>query len=586
MLDYTNVKHVEKEGAFLKKDTGLEHVVHKFDNLYDGIKKEAERYGDKVRYYYHENGEEKTFTYNDMKTHVDYIAAGLTRLGVDGKFTCVTGDTHPDYVAVYEAVASTNGVIIPLDKDISNEQFTGFMQFCNTEVVFYTASQQKKINACLSELSLVKYFIAIGADGSDFPNDPRFMSFANFFEVGKLAYEEEDIRPAERNVTDMDKMCAIIFTSGTTGTSKGVMLSQKNLVTATLDSNAIIDCKEDDMFVSVLPIHHTYEFTCSQLALPNAGASTAINDSIKNTLRNFAKYKPTALILVPLYVETMYKKIWAEIDKKGKRKMVRAAMKMSDALLKVGVDIRRKIFKEIHDAFGGRLKYIVCGGAPLRPELVKDFDSFGINICEGYGITECSPLISCNPMGWKKYHSVGLKVNSVSVRIDKVHEEDETGEIVVKGDNVMLGYYKNPKATVEVFTEDGWFRTGDIGYIDEDNFIFITGRKKNVIILSNGKNIFPEELEEYLSASPLVSECVVVGRKNEKGDETSICALVYPDYALFEGKSQEEIKSAVEAVVADINKKLPQFKHIHEVEIRETEFEKNTSRKIMRYKIK
>ncbi len=577
----------KKEVLFLKKTKGIEHFVNQFDNLYDGIKKEAERYGDKIRYYYRESGEEKTVTYAQMKEHVDYIAAALAKLSLTGKFTCVTGDTHPDYVAVYTAVASTDGVIIPLDKDISNEQFVNFMQMCDTEVIFYTASQQKKITATMDSLPLVKLFVAIGSDGKDFPEgDERFMTFADFYAMGEAAYNEEELRPAEENVPDMEKMCAIIFTSGTTGTSKGVMLSQKNLVTATLDSNAMIDCHEDDMFVSVLPIHHTYEFTCSQLALPNAGASTAINDSIKNTLRNFAKFKPTALVLVPLYVETMYKKIWAEIEKKGKTKTVRAAMKMSDALLKVGIDIRRKVFKDIHEAFGGRLKYIVCGGAPLRPELVKDFDSFGINICEGYGITECSPLISCNPMGWKKYHSVGLKVNCIEVRIDKVNEDDETGEIVVKGDNVMLGYYKNPEATVEVFTEDGWFRTGDIGYIDKDNFIFITGRKKNVIILSNGKNIFPEELEEYLTLSPLVAECVVVGRKNETGDETSICALVYPDYTQFEGKSEDEIKAAIEEVIAATNKKLPSFKHIHEVEIRTEEFEKNTSRKIMRYKIK
>jgi long-chain acyl-CoA synthetase len=311
-----------------------------------------------------------------------------------------------------------------------------------------------------------------------------------------------------------------------------------------------------------------------------------INDSIKNTLRNFSKYKPTALVLVPLYVETIYKRIWSEIDKKGMRKKVRAAMVLSDGLLKVGIDVRRKLFKDVHAALGGRLKYIVCGGAPLRPELVKDFDSFGINICEGYGITECSPLVSCNPMGWKKYHSTGLKVNSVEVRIDKVHEDDETGEIVVKGDNVMLGYYKNPKATVEVFTEDGWFKTGDIGYIDEDNFIFITGRKKNVIILSNGKNVFPEELEEYITADSRVAEAVVVGRKNEEGDETSIAALIYPDYAQFEGKTPEEIKAVFDEMIVEVNKKLPAFKHIHEVEIRETEFEKNTSRKILRYKVK
>lgn len=572
---------------FLKNKKGLGHEVHKFDNLYDGIKKEAERYGDNVRFYYLENREEKICTYNDMKNRVDYIAAALTKLELAGKFTCVTGDTHPNYVATYIATASTNGVIIPLDKEIATEQFVNFMQLCDTEVIFYTASQQKKMLAVREELPLVKLYVCISKEDAEFPeDDAKFMKWDDFCELGRKAYEEDGIHAAEENVPDMDKMCAIIFTSGTTGTSKGVMLSQRNLVTATLDSNAIIDCHEDDMFVSVLPIHHTYEFTCSQLALPNAGAATMINDSIKNTLRNFSKYKPTALVLVPLYVETIYKRIWSEIDKKGMRKKVRAAMVLSDGLLKVGIDVRRKLFKDVHAALGGRLKYIVCGGAPLRPELVKDFDSFGINICEGYGITECSPLVSCNPMGWKKYHSTGLKVNSVEVRIDKVHEDDETGEIVVKGDNVMLGYYKNPKATVEVFTEDGWFKTGDIGYIDEDNFIFITGRKKNVIILSNGKNVFPEELEEYITADSRVAEAVVVGRKNEEGDETSIAALIYPDYAQFEGKTPEEIKAVFDEMIVEVNKKLPAFKHIHEVEIRETEFEKNTSRKILRYKVK
>ena len=319
------------------------------------------------------------------------------------------------------------------------------------------------------------------------------------------------------------------------------------------------------------------------MARPIKKSNPVTHDSIKNTLRNFAKYQPTGLILVPLYVETMHKKIWAEIEKKGKTKLVK---KMIPIAKKLPRSIRRKIFKDVIDALGGKLNFIVCGGAPMRPELMSDFDAFGIQICEGYGITECSPLISANPFHCRKYHSAGLRVLHMEVRIDKEDPADETGEIVTRGDAVMLGYYKNPEATADAFTEDGWFKTGDIGYMDEDEYIFITGRKKNVIIASNGKNVFPEELEEYLTAYELISECVVIGRKGEGENDVIITALVYPEYDKFEGKTPEEIKATIEDIVDIVNKKLPSFKHVQNVEIRETEFEKNTSRKIMRYKIK
>jgi len=563
------------------KKQAVKHIVHQFDTLYDGVVKQAERYGDKPRYYYLENKQEQVFTFRDMLDHVNWIASALNKLELCGKFVTVSGETHPDYVASYIGVASSGGVIIPLDKDITSDQFVGFNDMCDVECIIYTAALDKKISEVCDSLTKVKKFIRIGVDTDKIPADDRFMSFADFLEIGKQAYNEGD-RTAENYVVDKEKLCAIIFTSGTTGTSKGVMLCQRNLVSATLDSCSIMGCSEKDSFVSVLPIHHTYEFTCAQLALPNTGATTAINDSIRNTLHNFAKYKPTALVLVPLYVETMHKKIWAEIEKKGKTALIK---KLIPIALKLPRAVRRRIFKDIIDAFGGKLDYIVCGGAPLRPELMSDFDAFGIMICEGYGITECAPLISANPMLWRKGHSVGLRVPNMQVRIEKEKEEDETGEIVVNGPAVMLGYYKNPEATAAVFTEDGWFRTGDVGYIDEDEFIFITGRKKNIILLSNGKNVFPEELEEYINNTDIIAESVVIGRKKDEND-TVITALVYPNYDMFKDCTKEEIYNAISDHITAVNKKLPTFKHISAIELRETEFEKNTSRKIMRYKIK
>ncbi len=558
------------------------HMIYEFDNLYDGVVKQAQRYGDRDRYIYKVKKEERHFTYNDMLTHVNYISSAMTRLGVAGSFVGVTGDTHPDYVATYLATVACGGVIVPLDKDISEEQFVGFVDMCNIELVVYTHSLHKKILDTCEQMKSVKYFVCIDFDGEKLPEDNRFLTFEKFFEIGKEAYEAGD-RTAENQIVDKEKLCTILFTSGTTGTSKGVMLNQRNLVTATMDSVSIMATTEEDSFVSVLPIHHSYEFTCEQLALPNTGAQTFINDSIKNTLRNFAQYKPTALVLVPLYVETMHKKIWAEIEKKGKAGLIRKLMPIAKRMPR---RVRRMMFHEIIDAFGGRLQYIVCGGAPLRPELMDDFDTFGIKICEGYGITECAPLVSANPMHWRKYHSAGLKVPHMEVRIDKADPADETGEIVTRGDAVMMGYYKNSVATAEAFTEDGWFKTGDIGYIDNDNFIFITGRKKNVIIASNGKNVFPEEIEEYLGASELISECVVLGRKSGDENDVIITALIYPNFDKFEGKTKEEIQAAIEAEIDAVNKKLPTFKHIKCVEIRDTEFEKTTSRKIIRYKLK
>ncbi|MBQ5801408.1 MAG: AMP-binding protein, partial [Clostridia bacterium] len=310
-----------------------------------------------------------------------------------------------------------------------------------------------------------------------------------------------------------------------------------------------------------------------------------INDSLKKVLKNLREFQPTTMIMVPMVLETMHKKVWDEIRKKGLEKKVRLAMKMNSALLKVGIDVREKLFGQITAAFGGKLNCVVCGGAPVSPEIVSDFYQFGIMVLEGYGITECSPLVAVNPYGHARLRSVGPSIYGIDVKVN-YDDGEKTGEILVKGDNVMLGYFKDEQATADVFTEDGYFRTGDIGYI-KDGYIYITGRKKNVIILSNGKNVFPEEIEEYISRIPFVLESVVLGRENASG-EVVITAIVVPDMNNPEiaGKAPSEIYSAVKDAVININKHLPSFKHVASVEVRYEEFEKNTSKKIKRYKVK
>ncbi len=541
-------------------------------------------FGDRTIYIYLEQKQEKRITYKENYERVLHFGTALADMGLLGKNIAIVGDTHPSYMTAFLTIIAGNGTTVPLDKDVAEDVLIDFMNISEVEAVIYTEKFNNKLIHCADRLPNVKYFFPI-CDWSEDCAAENVIPFNEMLARGKAIYDGGNTAFAD-TVPDMDHVAAILFTSGTTGTSKGVMLTHKNFVATCNAACHVMDhfnC--DSTFVDCLPMNHSYEITAGQLSIQNLGAQMMINDSVRNALRNFGKYKPNSLMLVPLYVETMYKKIWAEIEKKGMTKTVRNLMKFSDGLLKVGIDLRPKLFGQILNALGGNLRFIVVGGAAMSPKIIKDFRSFGIYITEGYGITECSPLVAVNPLGREKIHSVGPACECCEVKIDKTPEE-ETGEILVKGDNVMLGYYKNEEATKEVFTEDGWFRTGDIGYIDEDGYIFITGRKKNVIILSNGKNVFPEELEEHLAErSDVIGEAVVIGRPNNAG-EVAITAVVYPNPEFAAGKTADEIFNAIKDAINEINKSLPVYKQMRELDIRDTEFEKTTTRKIKRFLVK
>jgi len=552
-------------------------------DLRDLVRSNAELYGDKPQYYYKDKETKnlRAYTYNDMNERMNALGTAFSVLGIMGKHVAVIGETWPDYICTYYATVNGGGVIVPLDRELAMSEIINFCIFADIEAIVYTQGFNNKLTEHIAEMPDVKYYIPINP-GENCDSE-KVRRFEDLIDLGR-----EELRNGNRTYIDydicLDDLAAILFTSDTTGTSKGVMLTHGNLTAATNSSCQSTEYDYNDVFVSVLPVHHSYEMTTQHFAASNDGATVYINDSLKNVLRNFNAYKPNSLILVPLFVETMHKKIWAEIDKKGLRTKVRAAMKISDAMLRVGIDKRDKFFSQITDAFGGQLQSIVCGGAPLSPQIIKDFRSFGIAVFEGYGITECAPLIAVNRPGKERYGSVGQPVMGCEVKIDKTDGE-ETGEILAKGNNVMLGYYKNEEATKAAFTDDGWFRTGDVGYIDRDGYIYITGRKKNVIILSNGKNVFPEEIEGYLSACELIKEAVVVGRENAN-KEIVITAIVHPDYDRFNDKTNDEIREAIKERVNEINHSLPSFKQVHEVELRESEFEKTTSKKIKRFLIK
>lgn len=558
--------------------------------------------GDNILYMWHDAEHVlHEMTYHEMSDMIIRQAAAFMSLGWVGRHIAVVGETSPEWVATYVAAIASGNVAVPIDRELDIEQLEGFLTFAEVDAVVYSASFNEKFRHAIETHPTVSLFVPIapeeGADlNPDADNERSVVPYATLLTLGDAIIGNEGVLPLPDGAgdilpepADMERMSVMLFTSGTTGTSKCVMLSEKNVVSALNSACETVEFFPEDTIVSTLPIHHTYELCC-MLAAMNYGMRIAINDSLKRVMRNFAFFRPTGLILVPLFVNTMYKKIWDEARKKKKDKLLRAALGASGKLRHVGIDLRGLLFSDINGAFGGRLRKIVCGGAPLNPEIAVQMEQFGIRITEGYGITECSPLIAVNPYYAPKVGSVGPTVPSCTVRIDVERVNDkgyDEGEILVRGDNVMIGYYKQPEATAEVFTEDGYFRTGDEGYMDEDGYIFITGRKKSVIVLENGKNVFPEEIEEYLSRLECVGESVVVGRRKEGSDTVTLTAVIYPNPSMFPAGSDMEAAAAViREEVNKLNKTLVGYKQIRAVEIRRSEFEKTTSRKIKRHLVK
>lgn len=565
MRTYDNIKHTDKPKMFT--------------DIRDLFKSSAEVFGDKVQYYYRENKDVREFTYRDFYKTMCEFGSALYKTGLSGATVAVVGDTHPLWLTAFCAVVSSGGIIVPLDRELDDGEMINFMKRAGCTAVVFTECMNSRIQDNLEELSFIEHFIPVSPVENE--NDGRFISYESFLEEGRRELENGDTSFNDHEI-DMNKPCAILFTSGTTGSSKGVMLSHGNFVAAIDASCKATKFGKESRFVSVLPVHHTYELTCAHLAHGNLGCTSYINEGIRYATRNFKSFKPNSLILVPLFLETIHKRIWEEIRKKGMEKKVRSAMKLALTLLKAGIDIRPKLFSDITATFGGNLKYIIVGGAPIDPEIIKDFYAFGITVCQGYGITECSPLVAVNRPGHVSFSSVGQKVDHCEVRIEPFEGCAEgEGEITVKGDNVMLGYYGDEEATRGVFTEDGYFRTGDIGRIDKEGYIYITGRKKNVIIASNGKNVFPEELEERLSRIPEIKESVVLSREEDGG--ITIVAICVPEGELETEEEYSAVSEKIKEGIGEINRSLPSYKHINKFEIRHEEFEKTPSKKIKRF---
>lgn len=512
--------------------------------------------------------------------------SAIKNRGLSGKRIAIIGETCPEWLEFFMSAVSAKAVAIPLDRELLITEIKGFLELSKADAIVFSPKYSKKYHE-LSEigaLDSLEYIIPLSFDEIGEVSDERVISLEKFTEGA----EPEDIQPSEiMRQKPRGDMSVMLFTSGTTGTSKCVMLSERNIMSCATASCSVVNFSEDDVILSVLPIHHTYELTIT-FAEMLYGMTICINDSLKNVSKNLKLFQPTSLALVPLFVSSFNKKIWDEAAKNGKERQLKIGMTASNAMRAVGIDRRSKIFEDILSAFGGRLNKIICGGAAMDPELTKMFDAIGIEVCEGYGITECSPIIAVDPYYNRKYGSVGPAAPCCEVKIDGDMTDDKgriIGEILVKGENVMIGYYDNEEANDNAFTDEGWFRTGDVGYMDSDGYIFITGRKKTVIVLENGKNVFPEEIEEYLLKIDNIAECVVVGR--EKDGAVVLTAVIYPDFSAYpDGEPIDNIAADIKKQVLELNRRLPSFKQIRNIDIRKTEFEKTTSKKIKRFLVK
>lgn len=550
------------------------------------LRESAEKYGDKIAYkYFTGPNDVAEMSYRQLYSVYNNVGASICSLGLQKCKIAVLAENRPEWMIAYMAIVGSGSVVIPLDKELLPSQIESFLDYSGAEAVFCSAKYAEKL--LTMNLPSLKIIVDFDNKGS---NDNRYYTYDKIVSMG-AKLNSDGYKKFKQSRYDRSKMSALIFTSGTTGTSKGVMLSEDNILTALNAASNMIDLKSDHVLLSVLPMHHTYETTAGQLTALRLGLTICINNSLKYVMRNMKLFKPTAMVVVPLYITTIKKKIADEIKNRKKEKIVDVGVKATKALRKIGLDARGLVFSEVLSALGGNLRTMICGGAATDPEAIRWFENLGINVYQGYGITECAPLVAVNPMVNVYYDSVGLPIPGSRVKIisDETGSEvdlpnGEIGEICVKGGHVMLGYYDNEEATKNAFTQEGYFRTGDFGYMNSDGYLFITGRKKNIIILENGKNVYPEEIEEYLERVELIKECVVIGRPNTNG-EVVITALIYPDYDQFKDSTEAEIIEKIRAEVAKVNKYIPTFKQIRIIELKKNEFEKTTTKKIIRYKL-
>lgn len=566
------------------------YEVDNYTDLKDMINKNVIKFGERPAFLQKDlkGGDYNHISYHQFYDDVNSLGTALLDMNLKDEKIAVIGENCYDCVVAYYATVCGVGTVVPLDKELKPYEINNLITQSGCKAVFYTENFEGVFDAkCLEhEVRIWQY-----AD-----NEKKAKSVDGVTSITSLIADgRESLEKGKRDFVDAeidpDKMHMLLYTSGTTGKAKGVMLTHKNIMSNVRDILSIVKVYPEDRSLSILPIHHTFESTIGITTVLSAGASIAFCEGLKYIAKNFKEAKASIMIAVPLLIESMYKKIMKGVAEKKKMGSLKFGIKLNRTLKALGIDQKKRIFNSIYKNFGGKLRLVVTGAASIDPSVCRGFEDLGIKVVQGYGLTECSPLVTGAPdfeNTYKKAGSVGLTV--VSGEVDIIEKDEENiGEIIFKGPNVMLGYYDMKKETEKVL-KDGWFYTGDLGFIDKEGWVYIAGRKKNIIVTKTGKNIYPEELEVYFGKNRFIDEIMVYGATDEDDpdSDTIVSAQIRPDFEEIKkeygaDKNEEEVYDLIKSAIANMNQEIPTYKRIRSITIRREEFDKTTTKKIKRH---
>ena len=577
-------EHLEKKYYPVREITSLKHMLNTSTELY------AENPAFLVK---KERGADYGFIqYKQLKRDVDALGTRLIEMGLTGTKIAIIGENCYQWIVTYLAVVNGTGVVVPLDKELNREEIANLLETAECKTIFYTESFEEMVRdfPVPNKVGMQMY-----GDRTDLSEElPQvqcedgFLSWTNLMKEGEALLDAGDRRFLDVELDPME-MRMLLFSSGTTGVAKGIMLCHNNIVNNIMDTCRIVKVHPHDRTLSILPIHHTFECTMGMLLILYCGASAAFYEGLKYIAKNMEEAQASVLIGVPLIFESIHSKIWKQAEKSGKDATLRKAIKVNRFLKTLGISVERKIFATVYKSFGGKLRMMVTGAAAIDPNVIRGFEDLGIRMMQGYGLTECAPLVTGTPdFGdtYKKSGSVGVVVASGEIKIIDP-DEDGIGEIIFRGPNLMLGYYNMPEQTAEV-VRDGWFHTGDLGFLDEQNWLYITGRKKNVIVTKTGKNIYPGEVEIYVNRNRYIQESLVHGIEETVEEGTTVGIQIRPAYDVIYEEfgadfDENKIYDLIKQAVSEINAKMPIYKRIKKFSIRKDEFIKTTTKKIKRH---
>ena len=555
----------------------------KFKDLKDMLKQTGEAYADRPAYMFktENEGEFRTITHKEFRNEINALGTALIKMGLKDKRIAIISENRYEWELAYLSVVAGTGVVVPLDKALPENEIESLILRSQVEAIFYSEKYNDVMNNLRNKKNTnLQYFISMDLQ----ENTNGIYAQKALVEKGKKLLSEGNRKFLDAKI-NAEQMGIMLFTSGTTAMSKAVMLSHKNIITNVMDIIQRFDLNETDRLLSFLPLHHVFECTVGFLYPMSIGACICFCEGVKHMADNIKEFKITVMISVPAVFDIIYRKVMKTIEKKGKIATLEKGKKISQLLMKIKIDLRKQIFKEIHESLGPDLKLVVTGGAALDPETEKGFNDLGFDVEQGYGLTETSPVIASETPKCRRLGSIGKKFPSVEVKIENP-DEDGIGELMAKGPSIMLGYYENEEATKSTLEPDGWLHTGDLARIDKDGFIYISGRKKSVIVLNNGKNVFPEEIEALLNKVEGIKESFVYEKKEDDGDIKVCTKIVYDKELikeLYNIESEDEIREFLWNKVKEVNNLMPKYKYVKEMIITEEELVKTTTLKIKRH---